>query len=224
MSMLNKNERSLIKTILHKKLTYLSKARLACILLSLKDIKAKNLKGSVIEAGCALGGSSILISKFKRNEADFSIYDVFGMIPPPSDKDDELVHKRYNTILKGESSGLGGELYYGYEENLYDKVLENFEDFNVNVKESNISLVKGLVQDTMNINEPIVFAHIDVDWYDPVKTCLEQIWPNLVTNGCIILDDYYYWGGCKKATDEFFLNKTDYIMENNSGSMKVIKL
>lgn len=224
MSQINKADRELIKKIRKSRLTYLSETKLTSIVLSLKHINKNNINGIVIEAGCALGGSSILISSFKRKKIKFQVFDVFEMIPPPTQEDDKQVHKRYDTIVNGKSCGLGDELYYGYEENLYDKVLQTFKKFNINLVNNNVNLVKGLVQETMSINEPVAFAHIDVDWYDPVKTCLKQIWPNLVSGGCIILDDYYVWGGCKKATDEYFLQRTDFSMEDKFGSMKVIKL
>ena len=55
----------------------------------------------------------------------------------------------------------------------------------------------------MTINQPVAFAHVDVDWYEPVMTCLSRVFPSLVIGGSIILDDYHDWGGCRKATDEF---------------------
>ena len=60
-----------------------------------------------------------------------------------------------------------------------------------------------LLQDTMNIQQPVAFAHIDVDWYEPVLTCLKRVFPKLVVGGSIILDDYHDWGGCRKAADEY---------------------
>ncbi len=55
----------------------------------------------------------------------------------------------------------------------------------------------------MKIEQPVAFAHIDVDWYEPVITSLERIFPKLVIGGSIVLDDYHDWGGCRKAVDEY---------------------
>ena len=46
------------------------------------------------------------------------VYDVFGMIPPPGEKDGADVHQRYATIAGGASKGIGGETYYGYRDDL----------------------------------------------------------------------------------------------------------
>jgi len=65
----------------------------------------------------------------------------------------------------------------------------------------------------------------DVDWYDPVKTCLDRIWPHLIVGGVIILDDYQDWGGCRKATDEFLLKWKDYVeLSDKFGSLKITKI
>ncbi len=36
-----------------------------------------------------------------------------------------------------------------------------------------------------------------------------RIEPFLVRGGIFVIDDYNAWSGCKKAVDEFFLNKKD---------------
>jgi len=76
----------LIKNIQEKKLTYLSKAKLISIANTCRSIEIEQLPGVFIEAGVALGGSSILISKTKEQTRAFYMYDVFEMIPPPQKK------------------------------------------------------------------------------------------------------------------------------------------
>jgi hypothetical protein len=71
------------------------------------------------------------MASIKTPKRRLQIYDVFGMIPPPTDQDTEDVHERYKTISEGKSTGIGGDKYYGYEENLYEIVLSNFRDFGI---------------------------------------------------------------------------------------------
>jgi asparagine synthase (glutamine-hydrolysing) len=52
-------------------------------------------------------------------------------------------------------------------------------------------------------------AHIDADWYEPVKTCVERIEPHLSPGGVLVIDDYGHWSGCRKAVDEYFADKRD---------------
>ncbi|MFK7758051.1 MAG: TylF/MycF/NovP-related O-methyltransferase [Flavobacteriales bacterium] len=203
LSKLSSSERALISDIRKKRLTYLADMKLYHIVEVCNDLKAQSKSGLFIEAGCALGGSAVLIAKQKPRNASLNVYDVFGMIPPPTAEDPEEVHERYRIISEGKSAGIKGDRYYGYEADLYERVKKTLEAFGIDQKRDHVELVKGLVQDTMEINEPVAFAHVDVDWYDPVKTCLERIFPHLIIGGSIILDDYHDWGGCRKATDEF---------------------
>ncbi len=222
---LTKKEVYLIKRIKRKHLTYLTDKRLAHIANSCKQIENQGIEGMFIEAGCALGGSAILISSVKDIKRPFSVYDVFGMIPPPTEEDPQEVHNRYQTISAGKSGGIGGDKYYGYEEDLYNKVYSNFRSFGIEPETNNIKLIKGLLQQTMIIDSPVAFAHIDVDWYEPVKISLERIFPYLSLGGSIVLDDYHDWGGCKKATDEFLVTVPGQFLlsDERDGSVSIIK-
>ena len=224
LTVLSAEDRELINRIRKKNITYLSNRKLACLVTTCRLIERSNLPGVFLEAGCALGGSSILLASLKSVERPLFIYDAFGMIPPPTEDDTKDVHDRYRVIVEGKSQGLGGDKYYGYEENLYETVQYNLREFDINCEKESVSLVKGLVQETMKIDQPVAFAHIDVDWYEPVMTCLERIFPKLVTGGSIILDDYHDWGGCRKAADEYLKKVAgQFILDDSAGSMKVTR-
>ena len=217
--------RKLLSHIRASKLTYLSDKKLASLTNTCEAIEESGLPGIFIEAGCALGGSAILIATLKNPQRPFSIYDVFGMIPPPTKEDTKDVHDRYRAILEGKSIGIDGDKYYGYQENLYDVVQANLRRFGIEPEARSVRLVKGLVQETMHIDQPVAFAHVDVDWYEPVLTCLHRIFPRLVEGGSIILDDYHDWGGCRKATDEYLREITgEFVLDDAAGSMKITRV
>lgn len=224
LSTLSSEDQELIARIRDRNLTYLSVPKLVNIVSTCRSIEASKLPGTFLEAGCALGGSSILIASLKSEKRPLFIYDIFGMIPPPTEDDTQDVHDRYRTIVEGKSRGIGGDKYYGYEENLFEVVQSNLKSFSVDCDRQSVSLIKGLVQDTMSIDQYIAFAHVDVDWYEPVMTCLERVFPNLVSGGSIILDDYHDWGGCRKATDEYLRRVVgQFVLDDSAGSMKIIK-
>ena len=218
-------DRILIRQIQNHKLTYLSRRKMELISQTCRAIEEQHLAGAFIEAGCALGGSAILISSIKHPDRPFLAYDTFSMIPPPTDEDTPDVHLRYQIISEGKSEGINGDKYYGYQENLYERVQQNFADFGLDCAERNISLIQGLLQESMTIKQPVAFAHIDVDWYDPVKTCLERIFPNLIAGGSLILDDYHDWGGCRKAVDTYLPTVNgEFRLNDSEGSLQIIKL
>lgn len=188
-------------------LTYLPARDLFNLHDTVRKIEEKKIPGLFLEAGCALGGSAIAIAKGKSQSRPFKIYDVFGMIPPPSENDDADVHARFEEIKRGESKGLGGDEYYGYTKDLMNVVTANLEKYGVPPGDNNIELVQGVFEETLVINEPVAFAHVDCDWYSSVKTCTEQIAPQLAIGGKIIFDDYFEWSGCRKAVDEYFENR-----------------
>ena len=224
LSELTAEERRLVARIRAKKLTYLSDRRLASLITTCRSIEARNLPGIFLEAGCALGGSAILLASIKRDGRPLNVYDVFGMIPPPTKEDTQDVHARYQTIVQGQSTGIGGDRYYGYLDDLYDVVKKNLASFDIECEGQSVTLIKGLVQDTLVLDHPVAFAHIDVDWYEPVKTCLERVFPQLVVGGSIILDDYHDWGGCRKATDEYLRQIFgQFSLDDSAGSMRITK-
>jgi len=203
---INKEKATLVK-IKTGRLTYLTTKDLFNLYQAAKSVEQAGVAGLFIEAGCALGGSAIAIGKAKSIQRRFLIYDAFGMIPPPTDKDDADVHARYQEIKSGQSAGIDGDQYYGYTENLQEVVTANLDRYGVPVAKHNITLIKGYFENTLAISEPVAFAHVDCDWYESVKVCLHQIVPNLSAGGKIIFDDYYEWSGCRRAVDEYFEDK-----------------
>ena len=222
---LSRSDRKLLIRVRKERYTYLSWLRLSRIIRNVRSIEKQNLAGIFIEAGCALGGSAITIAAAKNPNRTLQLYDVFDQIPPPTDEDPPEVHQRYQTIVEGKSKGLGKDTYYGYQSNLEDKVHQNLESFGFPLQEHQISTHAGLVQDQLKGSDKVAFAHIDVDWYAPVKYCLEQIFPRLVPGGCIILDDYNDWGGCRKATDEFLQQqKGNYTLDYTKEALKITRI
>ena len=75
------------------------------------------------------------------------------------------------------------------------------------LSEDNISIVKGWFQDTLPLYRtrigPIALLRIDGDWYESTKVCLECLFDNVVNEGYVIIDDYGFFPGCKKAVNEF---------------------
>lgn len=51
---------------------------------------------------------------------------------------------------------------------------------------------------------PIALLRLDTDWYESTAAELHHLYPRVVTNGVVIIDDYGAWSGARKATDEYF--------------------
>ena len=192
-----------------QRLTYVPKRALNDLFEAAVAADRTSRPGVFIEAGCALGGSALVLARAKDPARPLFVHDVFGMIPPLSEADGDDVHERYLTIKSGSSPGLGDDTYYGYEPDLLGKVRENFERFGLPLEENSVHLVEGLFEDTIVGDDPVALAHIDGDWYESVRTCLERIGPRLVSGGLAVIDDYDMWSGCRRAVDEFLAEHPD---------------
>lgn len=183
-----------------ERLTYLSLDKLRVLERLAKAVDRDGVPGSVIECGVALGGSAIVLASLLPQRR-FDGYDVFGMIPPPGPADPPEVHERYRVIEEGRSSGIRGDAYYGYEDDLLGKVEAAFARHGVPVDGERIRLHEGLFEDTLRPDGPVALAHVDCDWHDPVRLCIERIWPQLPVGGHLVFDDYNDYGGCRRAVD-----------------------
>jgi hypothetical protein len=198
---------SAIRHVRAQKLTYLTLLALSDLYDTARRLEHQNLGGAIVEAGVALGGSAIILAKSKLPARPLHLYDVFAMIPPPSENDGPDAHARYAEITDGRSVGIKGDRYYGYEGGLLEKVKRNFAQFDIDLEEASVHIWPGLFEDTLHIDEPVALAHIDCDWYESVMLCLERITPHLVSGGVLVIDDYRDWSGCKRAVDEYFAGR-----------------
>ena len=213
------------REVRRQNLTYLSHAKLATLERVIDRIRRRRIPGDFCEFGVALGGSAILIAAKLDGVRSFHGYDVFGQIPPPGDSDGEDAHARYAVIAAGNSSGIGGERYYGYREDLYTEVMGSFARFGLPVDQRRIALHKGLFEDTLEPDgaTQIAFAHIDCDWYDPVLLCLERLAPHLPKGGAMVLDDYNDYGGCRRAVGAILARAPEFDLESAANSAVVVR-
>jgi asparagine synthase (glutamine-hydrolysing) len=194
------------REVQRRHLTYLTDAKFLSLRDAIREVRRRNVPGDFLEYGIAMGGSAVYLAS-ETGVRRFRGYDVFGMIPSPGERDDELSKERYEVIRSGRSKGIGGDRYYGYAENLFGRVCETFASFGYPVDGVKVALHQGLFEDTVRFapGDRVALAHIDCDWYDPVSLCLERTADVLHRDGLLILDDYNDYGGCRKAADEFLV-------------------
>ena len=192
--------------------TMTSHERIFALMKSIDFVKHNNVDGDFVECGVWRGGNLILFQKFieKYNlSKKIYAYDTFeGMSEP--DKIDET--------FKGESSkDLLNKLYkkkVDRKKNILiadcsiEQVQENFKKFS---NKNNLICIKGPVEKTLdlkkNLPNKISILRLDTDWYSSTKKELEILFPLLEKNGILIIDDYGFWKGARKAVDEYFENK-----------------
>jgi hypothetical protein len=213
----------LSKNIRSSKITFVSRKKLRRLAQAVYISKTAAPNGAYIEAGVALGGTAVMIAKLKPRSCPLLLYDVYGMIPPPSTNDAPDAIARYDVIASGQAEGIGGEIYYGYRPDIKLKVIENLERFDVTLDRDNVSLIEGVFEETLFPRQNVSFAHIDCDWYDSVTICINRIWPLLMRGGVMLFDDYRSYEGCRKAVDHFLEKSTNAVVIFSDVSLAVMK-
>ncbi|SHL12893.1 Macrocin-O-methyltransferase (TylF) [Roseovarius marisflavi] len=190
----------LVDEIVDRKLTFLRRSALIEMCELVSEISRSDVPGIFIECGAGLGGSSIAIAAVRPENRAFKVFDMYGLIPEPTQQDGEDAHTRYSEIISEENKQKFPD-YYGYQSDLLNQVKQNYASVGVSIK--NIDFIQGDIRDTLIVEEPVAFVHIDCDWYEPVEKTLSVVSSQLSVGGAIIIDDYDYWSGCRKAVDEF---------------------
>ena len=92
------------------------------------------------------------------------------------------------------------------------------------VDPSRLHFYRGWFQDTFpkaRIGK-IALLHIDADFYDSVKLCLERWFPHVSSGGIIQFDDYDSYLGCRTAVDQF-LSAHPELTLSSSGSVAPVR-
>jgi predicted O-methyltransferase YrrM len=171
--------------------TMASKARLRGLYDAVRFTVAQNIAGDVVECGTARGGSAALMGlALARAGANRTlwVFDTFEGLPPPTDADPDYELARLYT------GDCCGEL---------EAVATLFRECGIL---SQTRMIQGLFQDTVPNSEvrAIAVLHLDGDWYESVKVCLDHLYDRVSPGGVIQIDDYGHWEGARKAVEEFF--------------------
>ncbi len=194
----------------------ISRERFLSLFQSINYIYKNEIDGDIVECGVFRGGSAMMIAhamlKFNKNEnKNLWLYDTFDGMSNPSDYDVNILNQNAKEEMKKTSKKENMKDIWAYSK--LDYVKKNMIKTGLN--EKNIIYVKGLVEKTLdgNFPEKISLLRLDTDFYESTKKELEILFPKLQSGGIIIIDDYGHWKGCKKAVDEYFVNKKNIFFQ-----------
>lgn len=201
-----------------KEHTMTSKERMYSLYAAVQYIIHANIPGDFVECGVWRGGSAMLIActlyELKITNRKIYLYDTFkGMTEPIAD--DYRVSAQGASALEkfrnNQQVGYNAWCYAPYEQVRNNMSLTPYPM-------ENIVFIEGDVENTIPsiIPEVIALLRLDTDLYESTKHELTYLYPLLSEKGILIVDDYGHWAGCKKAVDEYFidrsilLNRIDY--------------
>jgi hypothetical protein len=164
-----------------------------------------DLAGNIIECGSARCGTSILIAKFLHsNRIQKKIYslDLFG--------------NGFDTRELNEErrKGLTEVTDKAFTYNSYEYVLKKVQKLGFG---NTIFPIKGFFRDTLPlINSKFCLSFIDCDLSKTIEYCAEKVWPETVSQGLMLFDDYDFqnYKGVKPTVDAFVNRHKDEIEQH----------
>jgi SAM-dependent methyltransferase len=179
--------------------------------------KKRTVSGTILEVGCAAGGTAAIAYKFLErlgHHKEYICIDTFS----------GFIEEQFNI---DKSLGVSNKLKNHFSANSKELVQSNLTRWEVGVK-----LIEG---DIITINQQLIPPKIsvcllDVDLREPIFEGLKRILPNLAPRGIILVDDCRSdtaWAGAlqgyKDFVAEFGLSEKYFmgfgVIENNENSM-----
>lgn len=166
-----------------------------------RTVENENVEGCIVECGVWLGGCAALMAIMAPSRT-VHLFDSFAGLPAPRLEDGEVVLGQFRS--SDSAATPLGELTPINAAAGPRPAVERFLYVKLGLDPSRVVLHEGWFQDTLPAVDvgPIAVLRVDADWYESTKVALEYLAPRVVPGGFIIIDDYDFFEGCRRATDE----------------------
>jgi O-methyltransferase len=195
--------------------TMTSPERAFALIQAVKYVVSANVPGSIVECGVWQGGSMMAVAyalqALNRGDRDLYLFDTFEGMARPTDADvaytGATALPEFETKKTGQDSS---EWCRASVEDVRTNLLRTAYD------KDRLKFIKGKVEDTIPDSAPneISILRLDTDWYESTRHELIHLYPRLAKGGVLIIDDYGYWQGCRKAVDEYFAQQQEPMLLN----------
>jgi len=198
-----------------KPYTMTSPARLFSLIEAVKYIHRHGIAGDIVECGVWKGGSMLAAADTLVALNDTSrmlyLYDTYEGMPPPTSDDVNYMGEAAAQILEKDQDK-EHNLVWAYSALDVVKATMRLSRYPA----ASIHYVKGKVEETIpgTVPERIALLRLDTDWYESTKHELVHLFPRLQPGGVLIIDDYGFWKGARKAVDEYFAENKIRILLN----------
>ena len=181
--------------------------RIYALARAVEYVAARSIPGAFVECGVWRGGSMMAVAltllRLGITDRDLHLFDTFSGMTAPTDDDVRRSGERAADLLADDSADADIWAIASLDD-VREAVL------GLGYPPERIHFVEGPVEETLPNHAPdeIALLRLDTDWYLSTKHELVHLYPRLAYGGVLILDDYGYWQGARRAVDE-------YIAENN---------
>ncbi|MBA4197791.1 MAG: macrocin O-methyltransferase [Chitinophaga sp.] len=185
--------------------TMTSNERLYGLIEAVKYIIENKIEGDIVECGVWKGGSMMAIAETLKQLGDTNrqlfLYDTFAGMTAPTEEDVDQLNRDANSQLKDDIDKKTESIVWAYS---------GLEEVKANIKKIqypyvNIHFIEGDILQTIPAQLPgkIALLRLDTDWYESTKHEMIHLYPLLQKSGVLIIDDYGFWKGSRKAVDEY---------------------
>jgi O-methyltransferase len=175
---------------------------------SVRYVIDRDIEGAFVECGVWRGGSvmAVALTLLQRGIADRELYlfDTFEGMTEPTGVD-VLIHAADHTsaasMLAATEVGDGANVWCRSPLEEVQAALRS-----TGYPMERIHYIKGPVEQTLPGQSPdgsVALLRLDTDWYESTQQELRHLVPAMPDGGVLIIDDYWHWGGCRQAVDEY---------------------
>jgi hypothetical protein len=182
--------------------TMTSYDRIFALVVAVRHLEHHGIAGDVVECGVWRGGSMQAVARTLLETGstgrDLHLFDTFEGMPPPTDVD-----RRLDGAAAAELLETGEHKWLVQARAGLDDVRAGMDT--TGYPTERIHYHAGKVEDTIPAAAPerIALLRLDTDWYESTRHELEHLYPRVAPGGVVIIDDYDYWEGSRRAVDEF---------------------
>ncbi len=180
----------------------------------------RGIEGDFAECGVWRGGSVMMMALALQAQASgvrpIWLYDTFdGMTAPTLDDVQAMTGITAAKILESNPRDADNPFWGVAPRAVVEANLEK-----TGYPMASLRFVEGDVLNSLPDQAPptLSLLRLDTDWYASTLHELQTLYPRLQSGGVLIIDDYGYWSGARKAVDDYFaalddrplLNRIDF--------------
>jgi O-methyltransferase len=162
----------------------------------------EGIAGEIVECGVLDGGTAALMAWATRDAnppRQIHLFDAWLGLPEAREEDGTASAKWSGQVV-GSPRRVGAVMR------------------KLGIADESIHIHRGWFDDTFpHVHVQAALVHVDCDFFEPTRLCLEKWYPLLAPGGFMQFDDYDAFSGCRKAVDEFLSQHFDVRLETLPG-------
>jgi O-methyltransferase len=199
-------DKEIARYVVERRLTMVSWERLFATITACKHAVQAEVDGDFVECGVWRGGNALaakLTFESLGSDKKVWLFDTFTGMSEPTDVD--------RAAFTGEAARGTFEIKQKANHNEWcyaslEDVRQNFKTAGADL--SGVRFVKGDVLETLkivsNLPSAISVLRLDTDWYESTLAELQLLYPRLSVGGSLLIDDFGFWEGARKAVEDYF--------------------